>query len=382
MASFDYDVAVLGSGPVASSLALALARHAPQPERIVLIGQQAPKPADNKVIDPRAIALNHGSQSFLQGLGVWPAKSASINSVHVSQAGHFGRTVIDHKDLHVTSLGYVVSYDTLLERLQDSVLSSGIGLLKQRAPRPLSARNVHIKLAEDSITARLAVICDGTRPVGYTRDYQQQAVLATIKASQAKPGQAFERFTQNGPLALLPHPAGAQLYSLVWCVKPARAQELLQMPASNFNAALMASFGRYLGELQIQGDTYSFGLALHVGAQQLANNVLALGNAAQTLHPVAGQGLNLGLRDVAVLAHLLHPWLSNPDIPLQSLLATYVVRRRLDRGLTVAITDTLARVFTSKSGLLRHLCGLGLFSLDALPALRKPLATQLLQGLR
>jgi 2-octaprenyl-6-methoxyphenol hydroxylase len=382
MAIPTYDIAILGSGPVGCALALSLADAAPDPARIALMGPApAPRPAGQS-IDPRALALNHGSRRFLETLGAWPGHAADILTVHVSQAGHLGRTLIDHAELDVPRLGCVVAYDELLETLYAGVRRAGVTLLPERPPRPLAGSPVRLMLADGPRTARLALLSDGARPQGLHREYGQHAVLATVRAAAPLPGRAFERFTRTGPLALLPHPAGDALYSLVWCVPPERARILTGLPDAAFDAALQAAFGQRLGRLRRMGEAHAFPLSLHAGPGLLGRGLVAVGNAAQTLHPVAGQGLNLGLRDVAQLAQALRPWLAAPDAPLQPLLERHVRRRRPDRALTLGITDALPRLFATGNPLVRHACGLGLAALDLLPALRKPLARHLLQGQR
>jgi 2-octaprenyl-6-methoxyphenol hydroxylase len=382
MASPTYDIAILGSGPVGCALALCLADAAPDPARIALMGPEpAPRPT-GQTIDPRALALNHGSRRFLETLGAWPERAADILTVHVSQAGHLGRTLIDQAELDVPRLGCVVAYDDLLDTLSAAVRRAGVTRVTERPPRPLAGLPVQLQLADGPRSARLALLSDGARPQGVHREYDQHAVLATVRADAPVPGRAFERFTRTGPLALLPHPAAADLYSLVWCVPPGRAQALRALPDTEFDAALQVAFGQRLGRLQRVGEAHAFPLSLHAGPSLLGQGLVAVGNAAQTLHPVAGQGLNLGLRDAGQLAQALRPWLAAPDVPVQPLLERHARQRRVDRALTLSVTDTLPRLFATANPLLRHACGLGLAALDLLPALRKPLARHLLQGQR
>lgn len=382
MASPTYDIAILGSGPVGCALALGLADAAPDPARIVLMGPAPAPRAAGQAIDPRALALNHGSRRFLESLGAWPEHTADILTVHVSQAGHLGRTLIDQAELGVPRLGCVAAYDDLLETLYAAVRRTGITLLAERPPRPRAGAPVRLHLSDGPRSAHLALLSDGARPQGLQREYDQHAVLATVRAAAPWPGRAFERFTRTGPLALLPHPAAPDLYSLVWCVLPARAQALRHLPHADFDTALQAAFGHRLGRLQRVGEAYAFPLSLHAGPNLLGQGLAAVGNAAQTLHPVAGQGLNLGLRDAAQLAQALRLWLAAPGEPVQPLLERHTRRRRADRALTLGITDTLPRLFATANPLVRHACGLGLAALDLVPALRKPLARHLLQGQR
>lgn len=378
----DYDIAILGTGPVGYALALALAHAAPDPGRIALMGPPPPAGATDQSIDPRAIALNHGSRQWLEHLDAWPQKSADIMTVHVSQAGHAGRTMIDHGELDVPRLGSVVTYDSLLACLHGAAATSGVSHLHTRPPRPPVSEPLLLQLDNGSVSARLVLLSDGARPAGLHREYGQHAVLASIQAAKPVAGRAYERFTRTGPLALLPHPAGKGLYSLVWCVSPARAQSLLALSPAGFSQALQQAFGKRLGELHLYDQPHCFPLALHAGPCIQGKGMLAVGNAAQTLHPVAGQGLNLGLRDVAQLTNTLRPWLARPHEPLQPLLEQYACMRRPDRYLTLAITDTLPRIFATENPLIRHACGMGLAALDLFPALRNPLARHLLQGQR
>ncbi|MDN5843105.1 MAG: FAD-dependent monooxygenase [Alcaligenaceae bacterium] len=382
MSSPDFDIAIIGTGPVGCTLALCLARHAPRPARIALMGPDPTPAPGGGPIDPRALALNHGSRSLLESLDAWPAHAADILTVHVSQAGHLGRTLIDHAELDVPRLGSVVAYDSVLSALHTALENSGIHRIADRPRRPVSGPTVQIDAGDRTLHARIALVSHGERPKGISREYDQSALLATVRAGHPVPGRAFERFTRQGPLALLPHPGGIGHYSLVWCMSPERAQVLRELPDRNFDSALQAAFGSRLGTLHVTGARQAFPLSMHVGPSLPAPHIAALGNAAQTLHPVAGQGLNLGLRDAAQLAQALASWLHQPESDADGILQDFARRRRTDRSLTMAVTDTLPRVFTSWNPLVRHACGAGLMALDLLPGLRKPLARHLLQGQR
>lgn len=377
-----YDIAIVGTGPVGCALALSLARRAPDPARIVLLGPAPAPRTEGQVIDPRTLALNHGSRTLLESLGAWPARAAEIHTVHVSQAGHLGRTVIDRRDLDVPRLGCVVSYDEVLAALHAAAGASGVQRMFDRPGRPQPGRPVRLPVGAATIEARAVLISDGERPQGLRREYGQHAVLCTIQAARPQPGRAFERFTRDGPLALLPHPDGAGLYSLVWCVPPQRADALAAADDAAFEAQLQKAFGQRLGALHKKTPVHVFPLSMHAGSALRGTGVATVGNAAQTLHPVAGQGLNLGLRDAAQLAAALGPWLARPQDDVQAVLAHVARQRRLDRSLTLAITDMLPRVFATGNPLVRHLGGAALAALDLVPALRTPLARHLLQGQR
>lgn len=376
----EFDIVISGAGPVGSALALLLARAAPKPERIALLGR---KPESAPADDPRMLAMNHGSRALLEPLGAWPAQSASITTVHVSQRGRLGRTLITHDELGVPRLGSVAAYPDLQRALLDAVAGSGVSWLDAPAQDGQDDRQFFWQAADGRpLHGRLRVRSDGAPPAGLRRGYGQHAVLATIQADRPRPGWAYERFTDGGPLAILPHPRGDGLYSLVWCCAPDRAQELRLLDETGFAQALRQTFGDRLGGLRLAGPRHVFPLALNAGPLLLDARTLAIGNAAQTLHPVAGQGLNLGLRDAAQLAQALGGWLRHPADDPAPLLRAFARQRRPDRWLTSAVTDFLPRIFATRIPLVEHACGLSLLAMDASHALRTPLARHLLEGLR
>ncbi|HEY9459240.1 MAG TPA: FAD-dependent monooxygenase [Paralcaligenes sp.] len=381
----DYDIAITGAGPVGSVLALLLARKASSRQRIALIGKQfihgdASLPAQS--IDPRTLALNHGSRTLLEQLNAWPARSASIETVHVSQRGRLGRALIKSSELGVSRLGSVVSYNALLAALHQAAAQSGIDLVEAPQASPALARYVQINLGNRVLSCAVAVQSDGARPTGLQRNYHQHAVLTAVRASRPKAGWAFERFTTQGPLALLPHPLGNDLYSVVWCCRPERVTHLQKLDNAAFSAALQDTFGERLGQLECAGARHVFPLALHAGPSLLNPRTVAIGNAAQTLHPVAGQGLNLGLRDAAQLAQALNTWLLQSHGDPGALLGQFAGRRHPDRWLTMGLTDFLPRIFATENHIVQHGCGLSLLALDLSSSIRTPLARHLLQGLR
>lgn len=377
----EYDVVISGAGPVGSALALMLARYARRPERIALLQKQRTGDTDTRT-DPRTLAMNHGSRALLEPLGAWPRQSADITTVHVSQHRRLGRTLITHKELGVPRLGSVVAYSSLQETLQQALEQSGISLLEAKAQEPGGSDQQWRSASNQPVQGRLRVRSDGSPPTGVRRVYGQHAVLATIRVERPRAGWAYERFTRQGPLAVLPHPSGAPHYALVWCCGPERASSLQQIDEVSFAHELQQAFGDRLGRLQLASDRHVFPLVLNAGPLLLDARTVAVGNAAQTLHPVAGQGLNLGLRDAAQLAHELRGWLNDPASDPAPLLQEFARHRRPDRWLTSAITDFLPRVFATGVPLVEHACGLGLLAMDACRPLRMPLARHLLEGLR
>lgn len=378
-----YDVVISGAGPAGSALALMLAGKSPTPQRIALLGRTFHTRVDHgATLDPRTLALNHGSRILLEQLQGWPVESVSIETVHVSQRGRLGRTLIRHDELGVPRLGSVVTYDALLTTLHRALAQCGVTLLEAASTPTPGSGGIVFDMNGERLSSAVAIQSDGAKPRGVERHYRQHAVLATVRASRPRAGWAFERFTQHGPLAALPHPQADDAYGIVWCCHPDEAQRLRALTDSEFEAALGQMFGDRLGRFRCQGDRHVFPLSLHAGPSLINERTVAIGNAAQTLHPVAGQGLNLGLRDAAQLSQALAPWLARPDTDPSPMLARFANLRRPDRWLTAGVTDFLPRIFSTGHPLVEHAGGLALLALDLVPPLRTPLARHLLQGLR
>jgi 2-octaprenyl-6-methoxyphenol hydroxylase len=381
----DFDLAIVGGGPVGSALALLLARFALQPARIVLLQTEtASQYGHRPEQDPRVLAVNHGSRVLLESLSAWPQQSALIQTIHVSQRGRLGRTVIRHDDFNVPELGCVVRYGQLYEKLAQAINISGVHVSQGDGARVLGqdSSGVSVEQGSQRVRAKVVIQADGLAGLEATRQYTQYALLTRARASRPRVGWAFERFTNEGPLAVLPHPEALGEQSIVWCCSPERANALQALTPERFSHALTEMFGSRLGTLTAQGPVACVPLAMTLRPQTIDGRCVAIGNAAQTLHPVAGQGLNLGLRDAATLAIALRDWLVRPELTPTAALQRYEQLRGPDRQLTVRLTDLLSRVFTTKAPVVEHAAGLALLGMDLLPALRAPLARHLLQGLR
>lgn len=381
----DVDVAILGGGPTGSALALLLARLTAHPERIALLqADSASQYGHIPELDPRVLAVNHGSRVLLESLKAWPQQAALIQTIHVSQRGRLGRTVIRHSDFDVSELGCVVRYGQLHAQLTQAVQRSGVQVLKGASAHVLGQDLSGVSLAQGSLQlrAKLVIHADGMPGTQANHQYSQIALLTRARASVPRAGWAFERFTNEGPLAVLPHPDALGEQSIVWCCTPERAKALQALTREDFSQALTEMFGSRLGTLTVQGPVASVPLGMTLRPQTLDGRCVAIGNAAQTLHPVAGQGLNLGLRDAATLALACRDWLVTPEQTPMAALQRFERLRAPDRQLTVRLTDLLSRVFTTKLPLIEHAAGLALLGMDLVPALRAPLARHLLQGLR
>jgi len=382
------DVAICGAGPVGLALAALMARRGVAPERIALVDAKA---LGQAISDPRSIALSWGSRVLLDDVGAWPAVQAAatpIHQIHVSRRGHLGRSVMDRAEHRLDALGYVTRYGDVVDALACACERERVQTLRPVRVAALDegrdgvvlhlddGRTLHAKVAVQAEGGVFGEQADKTR----RRDYVQTAVIARVSSSQPIPHRAFERFTDEGPLALLPQDgADGHQYALVWCVRPERAQQLLDLGETEFLRQLGDAFGERLGTFARVSERAAFPLGLNADPRFTARTV-AIGNAAQTLHPVAGQGLNLGLRDAAVLARLLARGIDAED-GIGDALARFAEERARDRGAIIRTTDAMARVFAD-SGPLQPVFGLALAALDTIKPARMLLAELMMFGRR
>lgn len=368
-------VLIVGAGPVGLALALAL-------KRAGIAAQLADAhPAASGAEDRRVLALSHGSRQMLEKLGAWPERGwTAIGSIHVSQRDALGRSVITAAEQDLPALGYVCPAATLYQALAQRARSEQI-------PIEYDCRIDAVQAGADAIDAissdghafstRLVARCEGAAEGDrlLRHDYAQHALIATLTVAASHRGIAYERFTPEGPLALLPNQDG---FALVWTMSAGQAQRRLALSPDALQAELQLAFGTRLRFTGISRCA-SFPLALNARLDPVAERQVWLGNAAQTLHPVAGQGFNLALRDVWSLAR----GLAGADDPGEaSLLARYARARRLDRFSTVGFTDSLVRLFSNDDPLLRHLRGAGLFALDLFAPARRFIARRMIFGAR
>ena len=367
----DFDVVIAGSGPVGCALSLALAGSGISVARIGGEDSAADRP----------IALSYGSRLILERLGTWKQiPGTPIETIHVSQRSGFGRTIMRSAEHGLPALGYVTTYSEMLAVLVAQTPAITAVLKDWKA----DDKGIDLRLTRGdkdvSMRARLLVLADGGATRGNERvsNYDQHAVTAEVATEHAHRGIAWERFTAEGPLALLPF---RDHYALVWSVRPATASGLLALADPEFLARLRDTFGGRLGEFVSVGPRAGFPLALRCNAVNPAARTLAIGNAAQTLHPVAGQGLNLGLRDAWELAQML---IETPgeEIGVGRFVARYARRRRLDRYAGIGVTDFLVRAFSGSLPPLAAARGAGLTVLDVLPSARRFLARRMIFGAR
>ncbi len=352
-------IRIVGTGPVSLLLRGLLARQGFGP------GELACDPVPDALppwLAQRAIALSLGSWQLLARVA-HPPLSAPIETVEVTLRGAAGRTRLTAAELHAPALGHVVRYEALHQALRKSLASCA-------PPSPLSL---------PPSLSQVTIIADGNPGEdGRSRDFDQAALLATVRVSRPQEGVAYERFTEEGPLALLPLPESG-LWSLVWCAPTQVSQDRLGLPAPELAALLRQRFGPALGDLEFRDAPQLAPLHRRLRLQVVNGSEVAIGNAAQALHPVAGQGMNLGFRDAFVLAESLGAARARGEPPADSLKA-FARARQADRTATVAVTDTLATLFAAP--LLHPLQSLALGALDLAGPARRTLSRAFMFGLR
>ena len=377
------DIAIIGGGPVGAALALALRGSKLQ---ITLLEAQA---SHGKQADPRALALAYGSRLLLSRLGVWQDISAVsvIRTIHISQKHSFGRTRITAKDLKVPELGYVLPYATLHGALQNALISGNTLIQFGAAVTCLTPGSNGAVIAyrqngvEQQLHARLVVVADGGKLLEHSQppevhDYGQSAIIAHVTCSHPQDNTAFERFTPQGPLALLPYQDG---YELVWTVPHADVENMLQLDDASLLSQLQQHFGDRVGSFLSIGARSSFPLRLKRAATTTLPHTVLIGNAAQTLHPVAGQGFNMGLRDAWELSQEILR--SSPDsLGSVAMLSNYTKSRKLDRHSGIRFTDGLVRLFSNNLPLLSSVRAASLSLLDCLPAMKTLVAKRMMFG--
>ncbi|MBT2987569.1 MAG: 2-octaprenyl-6-methoxyphenyl hydroxylase [gamma proteobacterium symbiont of Ctena orbiculata] len=385
-----FDLLIVGGGMVGVSLAHAVSGLG---YRIGVIEAWPLESSAQPSFDDRVIALSWGSRVILEAMGVWRAVERAaepIQDVHISDRGHFGFTRLSHHQEGVAALGYVVTARALGKALmEDMAERQAIELICPAKLKSfsISENEVEVRIEQDASEQRLStsllVAADGgdsqvrqflSIPLR-EKPYGQTAIIANLRAEQPHRGIAYERFTDTGPLALLP--MRDDRLSMVWTARDKEVADLMALRDEAFLLRLQDRFGYRLGRLSELGKRSAYPLRLRQAAEQVRSRVALIGNAAHAIHPVTGQGFNLGLRDVAVLADLLFDASQRGQDPGDdTLLKAYASWRKRDQNSVALITDTLARLFANPFGPLRLVRNLGMVGLDLAPSLKHLVARQ------
>ncbi len=381
-----YDVAIVGGGMVGASLALALSHT---PLRTLVIEAVAPDSTEQPSFDDRATALGNGARRILETLNAWDAiapHAAAIREVHVSEAGRPGAARLTASEHGLDALGFTVSNRHIGAALWQALRSAPPARVTYMSP----ARVIGVTLGDDVaqlrvmgrdtevvVEARLVVAADGAHSLvkqaagieSDERSYDQIAVVANVATDRAAAGIAYERFVDSGPLAMMPRHDGS--YTVIWALPPALAPSLRDGSAEEFARQLQDAFGWRAGRIVRCGQRGSYPLALVRAKTSTARRVAVIGNAAQTLHPIAAQGYNLGLRDAAVLAELIG---SAPDAGAAPVLEEFARRRAADRDGMIRFTDQLVLLFGSRRPTAIAARNLGLMLFDVTPMAKRALS--------
>ncbi|MES3039860.1 MAG: 2-octaprenyl-6-methoxyphenyl hydroxylase [Pseudomonadota bacterium] len=405
------DVVIIGGGMVGVTLALMLAQQLPQLRVVLLEAQRFPALDPSQPLpytagfDARNTALSRRTVQAFSDLGLWPQlqpHATPIQQIHISDRGHFGLSRLRAIEEQVESFGQVIENAWLgvvllaaLKKCQSVTLCDGVQVTALKTSA--AAASVTLQQGDGAATelsAPLVIAADGTQSrsrdwLGLTarwHDYGQTALVTTIATSLPHQHEAFERFTEDGPIALLPLPDTANQpaqtrRSLVWALKKAEAERVRALSDADFLAEFQRAFGRRAGRFTRVGQRHAYPLQLMVAHQQTVPRAVILGNAAHSLHPVAGQGFNLCLRDVLVLVETLREALvAGADLGEPARWQAYEAKRQTDQQQIIRFSDSLVRGFSNANPVLQLARNIGLLGFDLLPG-AKPLVARYAMGL-
>jgi 2-polyprenyl-6-methoxyphenol 4-hydroxylase len=409
-------IAIVGGGMVGVSLAIMLAQaceSSAQAMRISLIEKlpfPTPPPHTDQSdthyqpsFDARSTALSAGSVALLNTIRVWSRlqhQAQAIQKIHISDKGHYSNTQLHADDHKLDALGYVVENrwlgHCLLARLQDTSVHciapatvSGCQIKKTGAVLSITQKDEQQHESEYELNADVVLIADGAdsplrQSLGIDSDttpYHQSAIITNIALKQSHQGIAYERFTSQGPLAVLPlsHCDGLHRASVVWTRDTQQAKTVMALDDDAFIQQLQKCFGYRADYIQHVGQRHCYPLALVQAKEQVRSHIVVLGNAAHFLHPVAGQGFNLSLRDSAVLVDVLRQAMSEQQaLGHYDVLQRYQQQREKDQQLTIGLTNAMVNTFSSTKMSVSVLRQMGLLSLNAIPSAKKILAKQMM----
>ena len=386
-----YDLVIAGGGMIGASLAVALSALG---LRIAVVEAVLRSAAEQPSFDERSTALSRSTQRSFEAMGLWSeikAASTPIRKVHVSDKGRFGFAHIDADEQNVEALGYVC-----INRVLGDVLAAALDAADHvtlYCPARITAASssatastvtlTHADGSEEQLTTGLLVAADGARSsiremlgiAASISDYRQKAVIGNVLTELPNQGVAYERFTEAGPIAMLPVNNGRTAF--VWIAETTVADHLLGLNDADFLNALLSAFGTRLGAFSRIGERAAYPLFLTRAARLTTGRAVLVGNAAHGLHPVAAQGFNLGMRDVAALCDCIADALGpggDGDLGAPEVLARYAEWRKPDQTRLVGLTDGLVRLFGSEQAGVRTLRNVGMLAFDLVPGVRRRFA--------
>lgn len=381
----QFDVVIIGGGMAGASCALGLKQSNKQLSIAVIEANEVS--ADyHPSFDDRSIALAQQSVQYLKSINAFDCQApfaAAIKKVTVSDRGHFGKTHIDCQEYGHDALGYVVEVNPFGRSLHQQLTRTDVSLFCPDTVAKLEYQSdfANITLSSgEQLSAKLVVIADGAHSQSRklaniefnTRAYQQVAIIANIEVAGGHHHHAFERFTEHGPMALLP--MSNNRYSLVWCMEPEQIEHTMALEDDAFLAALQKAFGYCGGAFSKVGMRASYPLVYGKAESLSSHRTVLIGNAGHAIHPIAGQGFNLGLRDVQLLCDMAN----RSDLGDYAFTRYYSQTRSKDITTVMTLTDSLVRLFSNSSRLLALGRSIGLFSMDLFSSLKTPLAKQLM----
>jgi len=384
-----FDVIIVGGGMTGASLALLLKPAIEQGLKVALVeahaasAQQVSQPS----FDDRTTALSLGTQRIFSKIGVWPnmaGQACAIKHIQVSQQKQLGRIRLHAEDSQVEAMGYVLENRIMGQQLMSAMLK--IPQLTLFTPAQVTSYKVDAKGAQLTILQQdetielqgdLVVLADGANSEGCRQlginqrrhDYEQNALVCNVSFDLPHDNWAFERFTMQGPMALLPMTANR--FALVWCMGKEQSQQYLDMNDDAFKQALQQAVGHKLGRVNRSGERSSYPLSLVVAQEQIRRHVVVLGNAAHAMHPVAGQGFNLALRDTQALAKQISEYWSDHSIGSLDVLNRYLSNQMKDQKITIGLSDGLPKAFTQSGTGWSLLRAMGMSVMDVTPVAKK-----------
>jgi 2-octaprenyl-6-methoxyphenol hydroxylase len=393
-----YDVIVIGGGLVGASFACALAAQPTSRPLKILVTEAVQSIEQSSSFDSRSTAISYGSRLVYEEIGIWGDMARSvtaIDKIHVSDRGHFGAARINSASMGVEALGYVAENQHIGMVLTSALKSaSSIDFACPATIVSLSpaAQGMRVRIqtadaAEEEISAALVVLADGGKSTlkdqlaisSQVTEYEQHAIITNVGFSSEHHHVAYERFTEEGPLAILPLATinGMHRGALIWTVSAKDVDTVMALPDSAFIALLQKRFGYRLGVFEKAGTRAAYPLRLSIASEQIRPGLVLLGNVAHTLHPVAGQGLNLALRNAQTLAHLLcAASLQQQALGDINVLQQFVNAQQTDQTNTVGFSHTMTKLFSSNNPVQIWVRKFGLISIDLIPAFKTGFARQ------